>query len=262
MSEPIILHEDDALLVIAKPAGMSVHPTSPEATSGRGATNPGENEGTLVTWLDYRYPDFSIEFPKVAGDIWRPGIVHRLDKDTSGVMVVAKTQLALTNLQNQFRERQTKKIYRALVIGETGEQGEFSGLISRSDEDPTRQQTKHLSFSWSKGTPKSAETNYSRLAYNQKRGVSLVELKPKTGRMHQLRVQLADAGWPILGDDRYGTKASQRASADLGIARQMLHARKLSFTHPITNQSVTFCAEYPSDFENALQTLSFPAEEC
>lgn len=249
--QPAILSKDDAILVLTKPAGMSVH-----------ATNPGEDAGTLVEWLSAEYPNLEHTFPKPAGDIWRPGIVHRLDKDTSGVMVVARTPEALQNLQDQFRARTTAKVYRALAFGETDTQGEFSGLISRSDADPTRQETKRMTFSWSKGSPKEAETHYQRLNFNLERGVSLVELKPKTGRMHQLRVQLADATWPILGDERYGTKPSQRVSAELGITRQMLHARKLSFTHPTTNQPMTYCAEYPEDFANTLKQLSFPVEEC
>jgi len=249
MIEPKILFEDPSLIVIVKPAGISMH-----------ATNPGENEGTLVEWLSARYPNLETEFPKTGGEIWRPGIVHRLDKDTSGVVVIAKTAAALQNLQDQFRNRTTKKIYRALVAGETGEQGEFSGLISRSDTDPTKQQTRRLSFSWSKGTPKEAETTYERIAFNKNRGVSFVKLTPKTGRMHQLRVQLADAGWPILGDERYGNKLSQRLSQELGIQRQLLHAKKLSFNHPLTGERLSYTAEYPEDFRSVLEALSFPLE--
>ena len=249
--QPYVLKTDRSIIVLSKPPGMSVH-----------ATNPGEDEGTLVAWLAALDPFLEKKFPKVEGELWRPGIVHRLDKDTSGVMVVARTPEALKQLQNQFRNRSTEKVYRAISFGVTDSSGEFSGLISRSDDDPTKQETKRLSFSWSKGTPREAETTYQRLGLNKERGVSLVELHPKTVRMHQLRVQLADAGWPILGDDRYGTKPSQRLSEELGIERQMLHAMKLTFEHPETGERKTYCMGYPQDFLRVLETLSLPVEAC
>ena len=251
MNQPYVLKTDRSIIVLSKPPGMSVH-----------ATNPGEDESTLVEWLAKLDPFLEKQFPKVGGEIWRPGIVHRLDKDTSGVMVVARTAEALKNLQDQFRNRTTEKVYRALAFGVADKTGEFSGLISRSDDDPTKQETKKLSFSWSKGKPREAETTYIRLGLNQDRGVSLVELNPKTGRMHQLRVQLADAGWPILGDERYGNKPSQRLSTDLGITRQMLHAMKLTFEHPDTTERKTYCMGYPRDFEKALKDLLLPLEAC
>jgi 23S rRNA pseudouridine1911/1915/1917 synthase len=261
VTNPKILNEDEEILVIAKPAGLAVH-----------ATSPGKDSTTLVGWLNERYPDLERFFPKIAGDIWRPGIVHRLDQDTSGVMVIAKTSAALQNLQDQFRNRTTQKIYRALVAGTTDEQGEFSGAITRSDVDPTHQEIRRLSFSWSKGKAREAETTYRRLALatvpvNPTPGVgftgcSYLELQPRTGRMHQLRVQLASAGWPILGDERYGTKASRTLSDRLGVKRQLLHALRLSFTHPVSGKRLSVCAPYSLDFVATLTQLDLPRDSC
>ena len=251
MTIPTVLFEDAQLLVIHKPAGVVIHGSVPD-----------RDEGTLVAWLAHRDPNLNTLFPPEAGQIWRPGIVHRLDQDTSGVMVVAKTPAALAKLQDQFRARTTEKIYRALVAGITHTSGEFSGAIARGDDDPTRQQIRRLSFSWSKGSSKEAETSYQRLGVNDQQRVSLVELKPKTGRMHQLRVQLADAGWPILGDERYGTKVSQQLSARLNIHHQLLHALRLSFDHPTTGKRMTFCAPYPDDILETLTRLDLPTDAC
>ncbi len=272
MISPAILHEDEAILVIAKPAGMAVHGASEQ-----------DDRATVVSWLADAVPELAEHFPRTAGEIWRPGIVHRLDQDTSGVMVIAKTPEALTNLQDQFRGRTTEKVYRALVAGLPDESGELTGAIARSDADPTHQEIRRLTFSWSKGKAREAETTYRRLGFTSEfppgsfhlasgigkvensylasRGVSLVELHPKTGRMHQLRVQLAEVGWPILGDETYGTKQSQQLSATLDVDRQLLHAFRLSFDHPLTGERRTFSAPYPNDFLTALHRLGLPSDD-
>lgn len=243
-SFPVTLAQTEQWLAIDKPAGIVVHDVPGEKHAGN----------TIVDWLRSEIPAISQNF---SVDDSRPGIVHRLDADTSGVLLVAKDPTTLATLQNQFRDRSTKKTYQALVLGDTGTEGIFTGAIGRVGED-TRHAIRRLSFSWEKDQPKPAETEWQRfkiLHDRDGRTYTLVELRPKTGRTHQLRVQLLDYGTPIIGDPMYSTKESRAASADLGLNRQFLHAISLTFTDPATQQPITVESPLAQDLQHILALL-------
>ncbi|MBI4022877.1 RluA family pseudouridine synthase [Candidatus Berkelbacteria bacterium] len=249
-------------MALEKPPGLVVHPPSPEAMVGRdpapGAKHAGE---TLANWLRANVPEITRNF---SSDDLRPGIVHRLDTDTSGIILVAKDPETLTALQDQFRARTVEKVYQALVLGDPGERGTLRGSIGRVGED-TRQGVKHLSFSWEKRTPKPAETDFHvidrflvrPLGLNQEVGTRLcwLELRPKTGRTHQLRVQLLDAGTPIIGDPMYSTKESREVSKSLGLDRQFLHATSLTFTDPLRQERVVMKSPLAPDLQHVFDSL-------
>ncbi len=219
-----IIYEDNDLLVINKPAGMVVHP------------GPGHAQGTLVNALLAHHPPIADVGPHD-----RAGIVHRLDKDTSGALVVAKRQPVLEALQEQFRNRQVEKAYLALVKGEVQPpEGIIEVPIGR---DPTdRQRMAPL-----------PEGKYARTRYRvvrRFRGYSLVEAEPYTGRTHQIRVHLSWMGHPVVGDTDYGHRR-QRLLKD----RHFLHASRLGFTHPTRQEPVTFEAPLPSQLEALLRGL-------
>ncbi|HEY84055.1 MAG TPA: RluA family pseudouridine synthase [Chloroflexi bacterium] len=215
-----ILFEDDQLIILNKAAGLVIHPAA------------GHAQDTLVNALLYHYP-------KLAGlDNERPGIVHRLDKDTSGVMVVAKTKRALHALQEQFKTRSVEKIYQALVHGHPqAPQGIIDVPLGRHPQH--RQQMAPLAG----GRP--ARTHYS-LA-QQWKDYSLLKLKLETGRTHQIRVHLTWLGYPVVGDTVYG-----RRKNPLFLSRQFLHASQLSLDHPLSGQRLTFEAPLPPDLKAAL----------
>ncbi len=215
-----ILFEDDQLIILNKTAGLVVHPAA------------GHAQDTLVNAL-------LSHCPKLASlDDERPGIVHRLDKDTSGVMVVAKTQGALQNLQQQFKARSVQKIYLALVHGQPqAPQGIIDVPLGRHPQ--RRQQMAALAS----GRP--ARTRYALL--QQWKDYSLLKLELETGRTHQIRVHLAWLGNPVVGDTVYG-----RRKNSLSLSRQFLHASQLSLEHPLTGQRLTFKAPLPPDLKAAL----------
>lgn len=218
-----ILYEDDHLLVVNKPAGTASHPS------------PGINTGTLVNALLYHCEKLSRVGPQL-----RPGIVHRLDKDTSGLMVVAKDDEAHMSLAEQFKDRKTKKVYLAFTSGLVEQDtGVIDAPIGRH---PSQRQKLTVRFSNSRD----AQTAY-RVA-KRFRDATMVELTPKTGRMHQLRVHLAYIGHPILGDAVYGQKSSL-------ISRQALHAATLGFTHPVTGKYLEFNAPLPEDMKRLIDLL-------
>jgi len=232
-----VLYEDADILVVEKPAGLVVHPS----TTG--------SSGTLVNALLHHCQDL----PGIKGVI-RPGIVHRLDKDTSGVMVVAKTEPALAELGRQFKERDVEKTYLAIVHGIFRERaGTIEAAIGRH---PTER--KKMSTHTRRG--RVAVTHWRLLeAFS---GYSLVEIRPQTGRTHQIRVHLASAGHPVLGDALYGRKNRPGAIADLVLRdvvkklnRQALHAHRLTFTHPRTGEKITFTSPVPPDMEEVLRCL-------
>jgi 23S rRNA pseudouridine1911/1915/1917 synthase len=232
-----IIFEDRDLLVINKPPGLVVHPGA------------GHRQGTLLNALLFHCPEL-----KEIGDVSRPGLVHRLDKDTSGVMVVAKTDLAHQSLVRQFAARQTTKRYQALVWGRLDAvTGEISGEIGRH---PTARQK--MSVHARRG--KAAVTLW-RVLREFPGPVSWLELEPKTGRTHQLRVHLAALGHPVLGDATYGGGAARFKGAPrlAGlrplVPRQLLHAASLGFTHPRSGEAVTFEAPLPEDFQLVLDYL-------
>ncbi len=221
-----VVFQDKHLVVIDKAAGMVVHP---------GAGNP---DGTLVNALMFHVDDLA----GIGGEL-RPGIVHRLDKDTSGLMVVAKTDTALAALQASFKARTVEKTYLALVHGAPPDAGTFRTLYGRHP----RQRQK---FSGKVKTGKEAVTHFTTRAQYAKG--AKVEVLLETGRTHQIRVHFAEAGFSLLGDALYG---SVRKSLPQFIERQALHAWKLAFPHPKTGKSLSFEAKPPKDFVAAEKAL-------
>jgi 23S rRNA pseudouridine1911/1915/1917 synthase len=243
------LYEDSHLIVVNKPAGMMVHP------AGR------TTRGTLVNALLYHCPDL----PGIGGEK-RPGIVHRLDKDTSGVMVVAKTGLAFQRLARQFKEREVEKEYVALVWGKLpADAGVIDVAIGRHRSD-----RKRMSGRYAQAKRREAWTEWKvQAVYKLEAGdlspgrITLLRLKPRTGRTHQLRVHLADLGFPIVGDKIYGHKRKERAKSGCAVERalqefprQALHAECLGFVHPITQKRVTFHAPLPGDMKELIEDLA------
>lgn len=244
MPEVHILAETASWLVLDKPAGLVVHDVPGEKHAG----------STLVDWLKQNIPEIAANFPDNDS---RPGIVHRLDADTSGAIIVAKDPGTLRSLQAQFKLRTTQKIYQALVLGNPGSNGIFTGAIGRVGED-TRHTVRRLSFSWEKEQPKPAETIWQTLKHlhdPQGREYTLVKLQPKTGRTHQLRVQLLDHATPIIGDPMYNTKASREASVHLNARRQLLHATSLTLRDPVTGKTISAESDLAPDIIEALQQL-------
>ncbi len=213
-----VLYEDDDVIVVNKPAGMVVHPAA------------GHYSGTLVNALLHHCRG------KLAGisGVERPGIVHRLDKGTSGCIVVAKTDAAHQSLVEQFKARQVTKIYRAVCRGKFARAtGKIETIIGRSERH-----RKKMSATARRGRP--SVTEYRLL--KQHADCALVELALHTGRTHQIRVHMAHIGHPLVGDAVYG-------KAKMGVARPMLHAYKLGFAHPRTGRWMEFIAPLPDDFK-------------
>ena len=231
-----VLYEDGELLVIDKPAGLVVHPGA------------GISRGTVVHGLLYQVSGLR----GVGGEL-RPGIVHRLDKDTSGCLVVAKTEQALRGLQAQFKSRQVEKRYRALVHGAPPESGEIDAPLARHPVDRKR-------FT-SRGTAgRRAVTRFTVLARAE--GAAWVDVELLTGRTHQIRAHFADRGWPLFCDKLYGGTRKEGPSAPArvraaaaALGRQGLHALRLAFTHPLTGARVECEAPLPSDLRAALGEL-------
>ncbi len=222
-----IIYEDSDLIVINKAAGMVVHPGA------------GHGSGTLVNALLAHCSDLA----GIGGDL-RPGIVHRLDRDTSGLIVVAKHDRALHGLQRQFKRRTVAKIYVALVVGSLAQtEGIIEAPIAR---DPRNRQRMAVVAS---GKPASTRWSVVR-RYRDRAGgwFTLIDISLLTGRTHQIRVHMAWLGYPLAGDALYG-KAS-----DL-VPRQFLHARELAFEHPISGQPIRFAAPLPRDLEAVLEVL-------
>jgi 23S rRNA pseudouridine1911/1915/1917 synthase len=228
-----ILFEDEALLVLNKPAGLVVHPAA------------GHREHTLVNALLHHCAG---QLSGVGG-VARPGIVHRLDKDTSGCLVVAKTDETHLALSSQFATRKVQKVYQAMVCGEMQrEQGEIRAAIARH---PTHR--KQMAVSEDAG--REARTSYRVL--ERLRGATLVEVLLHTGRTHQIRVHCQFLGYPLLGDTTYGQRQNRRFEELLGFAapRLMLHAYRLAFIHPRTAKRMSFEAPRPADFDDLLKAL-------
>lgn len=215
-----VLYEDDWLMVINKPPGLVVHPA------------PGHSRGTLVAALLHHWRG-----ARPGLDPLRPGIVHRLDKDTSGVLVIAKDPDTLTSLGKQFRDRSVDKQYIAVVWGHpTNRRGSIDKAIGRH---PTNRKQMAV-----RGDGRTALTTYEVLRHNDR--ICIVRLHPRTGRTHQLRVHLTSIGHPIVGDKVYGRG---HADARALIARQALHAAHLSFDHPHTGERMHFDAPLPADMQ-------------
>jgi 23S rRNA pseudouridine1911/1915/1917 synthase len=232
-----IRYEDSDLVVVNKPAGMVVHPGA------------GNFSGTLVNALLAHCTDLS----GVGGEL-RPGIVHRIDKETSGLLVVAKNDRAHEGLARQFREHSIKRIYQALVFGSPREEtGRIEAALSRHPVDRKKMTGK-------RGEGKAAVTRWKVLARFD--GVTLVQLRLETGRTHQIRVHLSEAGYPLVGDSVYGGTAREPGIRDPELrrevhllGRQALHAKVLGFIHPVSREYLEFEAELPEDFARLLRYL-------
>lgn len=217
-----VLFEDSDLIVINKPPGLVVHPA------------PGHASGTLVNALLFYCHDLQ----GVGGEL-RPGIVHRLDKDTSGVMVAAKNQQTMDALSSQFQDRLVHKVYLAVVAGlPCPAAGRIETEIGRSRHDRKKMSTDTASG-------RTAVTNYK--VTEVLKDFAVVRLHIETGRTHQIRVQMAHIGCPVAGDPVYGGNKSRLWKASGGCFRQMLHAESLAFTHPSTGVRMECAAPLPDD---------------
>ena len=231
----VVVYEDEHLLVIDKPAGLVVHPAA------------GNRDGTLVNALLHHCgPSLS-----GIGGVARPGIVHRIDKDTSGLLLVAKSDVAHERLSRQFADHSIERVYAAIVTGvPTMLTGKIDAPLARSETDRKKVAVvKH-------GRGKRAVTHWKlRTAL---RDAALVECRLETGRTHQVRVHLASIGHPLLGDPVYGRSPKQRQRellARLGFKRQALHAEALGFVHPVTNARLSFTSALPSDMQELFSAL-------
>lgn len=214
-----ILYEDSDLIVLNKPPGLVVHPA------------PGNYSGTLVNGLLYHCRDLS----GIGGNL-RPGIVHRLDKDTSGVIVVAKSEAAHKSLSEQFKRRKIKRIYVALVKGVVQlDNGIIELPIGRHPLDRKKMGIKFMES-------KEASTQYKVL--KRFKDFTMLELKLGTGRTHQIRVHMSHLGYPLVGDETYGSAK--------GLARQALHAKTLGFVHPATEKYMEFDSKIPEDMQRVI----------
>ena len=229
-----VLFEDESLLVLNKPAGIVVHPAA------------GHEEHTLVNALLHHCQGSLSGI----GGVARPGIVHRLDKETSGCLVVAKNDETHLALSEQFSRRVVKKIYYAILCGELPrDSGEIQAAIARHPTHRKRMAVRD------DGDSRAAHTSWRVLA--RLKSATLVEAQIHTGRTHQIRVHFQFIGYPVAGDEVYGAKANQRLKELVNYAapRVLLHAKELSFVHPRTGKALTFAAPLPDDFKHALKLL-------
>jgi 23S rRNA pseudouridine1911/1915/1917 synthase len=227
-----IVYEDESLLVINKPKGLVVHPA------------PGHETGTLVNGLLHHLSQADARLPVINGEI-RPGIVHRIDKNTSGLIVVAKTDAAHRGLSRQFAEHSIERAYKAIVAGKFKEdEGTIDAPLSRDPGDRKKQRVTDAG--------RRAVTHWRVVARMD--GYSLVELRLETGRTHQIRVHMAHIGKPVLGDDLYGPARVATANKAAGRS-QYLHAETLGFDHPATGERMRFIAPLPDYFSLKLQAL-------
>jgi 23S rRNA pseudouridine1911/1915/1917 synthase len=228
----VVVHEDRWLVVIDKPAGLVVHPA------------PGHEAGTLVNALLAHCDDLR----GIGGEL-RPGIVHRIDKDTSGLLVVAKDDQTMAALGAAFKAHDIERLYDALVVGHPpSDGGRIDTLHGRDPRDRKK-------FSIRVKDGRRAVTNW-RVA-ERFVGAARIEARLETGRTHQVRVHLAALGCPLLGDQTYGRTPRDPALRALGdqLGRQALHARTLGFVHPATGKTLSFTAAPPEDFRHALEAL-------
>lgn len=228
-----VIFEDADLLVVNKPADLVVHPAA------------GHPDGTLVNALLHHCRG---QLSGIGG-VARPGIVHRLDRDTSGCLVVAKNDLTHRDLQDQFATRKVEKVYHCLVCGDLQPPaGEIRARIARHAVDRKK-------MAVTQGDGRDSRTTYRLLERLQ--GASFVEARIHTGRTHQVRVHFLHLGFPLVGDRIYGNRANVRLTSETGFQalRQMLHARTLAFAHPRTRKWCDFNAPLPADFKEALTRL-------
>ena len=227
-----IIYSDSSLVVINKPAGLVVYPAA------------GHDSGTLMNALKNKFETLA----EVGGPL-RPGVVHRLDKDTSGVMVVALTDDAYYNLVEQFKKKTTSRSYHALLNGtfKSETEGRVDVPIGRSISDRKRMSTRTRQG-------KNSVTNWRVLMSFP--GATLVEAKLETGRTHQIRVHFSSIGHSVLGDRTYGRKVKlDYKNKRINFPRQMLHAHTLGFDHPVSGERMEFSADLPEDMQQAIDTL-------
>jgi len=224
-----VVYMDDDVIVIDKPAGLVVHPA------------PGHAGGTLVQGLLARFP----EIEGVGGDPVRPGIVHRLDKGTSGLLVVARTEVSHGGLVEQLQDHLVDRHYTALVWGRLDTPlGTIDAPIGRSRRDPLRMAVS--------ATGRESRTHYEvRSQYSTPAELSLLQCRLETGRTHQIRVHLKSIGRPVVGDELYGG-----ARKTLPMARPFLHATDLNFDHPVSGERLHFHSDLPDDLQAVLAKLS------
>jgi len=234
-----ILYEDHDLIVIDKPAGMVVHPA------------PGHPCGTLVNALLYHCNDLA----GIGGDL-RPGIVHRIDKDTSGVLVVTKNDQSHQHLAAQFKKHSIKRRYLALVHGSP------TGTAGTIDQAIGRHPTQRKKMSGKARQAKQATTHWKTVKHYQTNNLSLIALQLETGRTHQIRVHFSEANFPLIGDPLYGNRSRTIAIKDMElrvlIARlsgQALHAQCLGFIHPTSRKYLEFYSEIPTTLQNIIDYL-------
>jgi len=245
--EPEIIFEDDNLIVINKPAGMVVH---------QGAGEIGE---TTADWLIRKYPEMKERF----GDDMRPGIVHRLDKMTSGILVCAKDPMTRAKLQAQFKNREVIKKYKTLVLGEMKpDHAVIESYISRDPRNRQIMKVQSIAFAQGEQVIRNAITEYKTIKtfdYKLKKQpylLSLLDIDLKTGRMHQIRAQMKYEGHPVIGDPDYFIKPSRKISQELGLERQFLHSYHIEFTHPETGEKLVLEADLPEDLKSVLEKIS------
>jgi 23S rRNA pseudouridine1911/1915/1917 synthase len=232
-----ILYKDNDLLVINKPAGLITHP------DGR------TEEPSLSSWLAENFPETKKVgepiFSPTGEKIGRPGIVHRLDRETSGAIIVARNQKAFEFLKKQFQGREVRKLYHIFVWGELkNEEGKIDRPIGRSRSDPRLWSAQR----GARGTLREALTMYRVLWRGQ--GISFVETEPKTGRTHQIRVHFKALNYPVVCDKLY----SPKRGCALGFTRAALHSRKIEFKN-LAGEIVSVVAPYPEDFKKAMKEL-------
>lgn len=234
-----ILYEDERLLAIDKPAHLLVQPL------------PNQNQPAVIDKLK---KVGKIDPGQPWPDPLRPGLIHRLDRDTSGVLLIAKDPQTLAELQEQFAQRQIGKTYLALVCGQpTWSEYTLTAPVSRS----VGTRRKAAFFQPPANNAKPAETAFrvTELFSQPAPGVGFLEAEPKTGRTNQIRVHLQLLGYPILGDPWYQTKLSRQLATSIGVERLMLHAQKLTFQHPMTGLATTIVAPLPPDMLNVIAGL-------
>lgn len=234
--EPEILYEDEGVIAINKPAGLVVH------SDGK------TKEPNLVDWLITKYPEIK-DVGEMGKDsrgeeILRSGIVHRLDRETSGVMLVAKTKESFENLKRQFQEHEIKKVYEAFLVGEIKND---EGVIDRPIKRSTSDFRKWTAQRGGRGEEREAVTDYKVLKKGN--GSSLVEVKPKTGRTHQIRVHFKAINYPLVADSLYG-----KSENDLGFRRLALHSKEVTFKG-LNGDFHKVLAPYPDDFRTAVEAL-------
>ena len=220
-----VVYEDKDIIVVNKPKGLVVHPAN------------GNWDGTLVNAIMAICKD---SLSGIGGEI-RPGIVHRLDKDTSGLLIIEKNDVAHLNMSNQIKDRQVKKVYYALVRGVVSEnEATINMPIARSTKDRKKMAVAK--------NGKEAITHFKVLERFNK--YTLLEVKIDTGRTHQIRVHLSEIGHPVVGDEVYSNGKNE-----FGVKGQLLHAKSLDFKHPITGKEMHLESELPEEFENVLKQL-------